>query len=230
MRFLESIVVPINRAGLPFVAAFAAVSLLLGAFVAPLGWLGALLTAWCAYFFRDPDRVTPGRPGLMVSPADGVVQAVREAVPPSELEMGEAARIRISIFMNVFDVHVNRVPIAGTVVKIAYQPGRFFNATLDKASEFNERNSIRLLTDDDREVAVVQIAGLIARRIVCTLAEGQEAKTGERLGIIRFGSRVDVYLPAGVNPLVSVGQRMLAGETVIADLVSAEPARHGEIR
>ena len=173
----------------------------------PLGWAGLVLTLWCVYFFRDPDRVTPGRPGLVISPADGVVQSIVEAVPPPELDMGETPLVRIAVFMNVFDVHVNRVPCDGTITRLAYRPGKFFNASLDKASEFNERQGVRLTTGDGLNLAFVQIAGLIARRIKCQISEGQAVRAGERFGLIRFGSRVDVYLPMGVAPPVIPAQR-----------------------
>jgi phosphatidylserine decarboxylase len=195
-----------------------------------LGWLGVILTLWCAFFFRNPDRVTPVRDGLVVSPADGVVQMIVAAPPPLELAMGDAPMTRISIFMNVFNVHVNRIPLGGKVLKRVYSPGKFFNASLDKASVFNERMAVRLGLDDGREIAFVQIAGLIARRIRCDLGEGQLVRTGERFGLIRFGSRVDVYLPQGVAPLVMVGQTAVAGETVLADLAGTESERQGDVR
>lgn len=221
---------PINREGWPFIALFAVAALLLGQLWAPLGWLGVVLTCWCAYFFRDPDRVTPVREGLVVSPADGVVCLVGMAVPPSELGMGSEPRMRICVFMSVFNVHVNRFPVDGKVLRIAYKPGKFLSASLDKASEDNERMAVRLGLADGREIAFVQIAGLVARRIKCDLAEGQDGKAGQRFGLIRFGSRVDVYLPDAVAPLVACGQVMVAGETVLADLASNEPARIGEVR
>lgn len=208
--------VPITREGWSFIAAFAALTLVLAYFGAALGWIGALLTAWCTYFFRDPPRVTPTTPGILVSPADGRVQAVEPAMPPPELEMGSAERTRISIFMNVFDVHVNRIPADGAVTALSYRPGKFFNASLDKASEHNERQSVRMTTADGKDIAVVQIAGLIARRIVCRLAPEQNVLAGERFGLIRFGSRVDVYLDDGMTPLTVAGQCAVAGETVIA--------------
>jgi phosphatidylserine decarboxylase len=227
---LRSVIVPLHPDGWKFVAAFAAGAVVLALIAQPLGWIGALLTAWCAYFFRDPPRVTPARAGLVVSPADGVIQSVGPADPPPELEMDRQARTRVSIFMNVFDVHVNRSPVDGEVAAAAYRAGKFFNASLDKASEFNERNALRLRLADGREIAVVQIAGLVARRILSDADKGRRLRAGERFGLIRFGSRVDVYLPEGVAPLAIVGQRAVAGETVIADLDSAEPARQGEIR
>jgi phosphatidylserine decarboxylase len=227
---LKTLLIPIHPAGWPFIGLFAAGAVGLMLVAAPLGWIGVILTLWCAWFFRNPDRVTPARPGLIVSPADGVVQLVDRAPPPPELEMGEAPRPRVCVFMNVFNVHVNRIPADGTVSRIAYRPGRFINASLDKASEFNERNGVRLTLVEGGDIAFVQIAGLIARRILCHLVEGQTVRTGERYGLIRFGSRVDVYLPEGVSPLVAVGQTAVAGETVIADLRAQEPPRGGEVR
>jgi phosphatidylserine decarboxylase len=206
------------------------VALLLGQLWAPLGWLGAILTCWCAWFFRDPDRVTPVRDGLVISPADGVVQLLGMAPPPPELDMGEAPLMRVSVFMSVFSVHINRIPVDGKVVKTAYQPGKFLDASLDKASSDNERMSVRLTLADGRDVAFVQIAGLVARRIKCDLKDGQDVRAGQRFGLIRFGSRVDVYLPEGVQPLVALGQSIIAGETVLADLTSAEGPRLGEVR
>ncbi len=227
---MKSVLVPINRAGWPFIGILAAITALSAYYYQPLGWVGVILTFWCAYFFRDPDRTTPVRDGLVISPADGVVQSIGLAAPPAEIGLGDTPRNRISIFMNVFDVHVNRIPIAGRIVKLAYRQGKFFNASLDKASKFNERQSFHLKTEDGADVGVVQIAGLIARRIKCDLSEEQSMKAGERFGLIRFGSRVDVFLPNGVPPMVAVGQRAVAGETVIADFRAQEPARNGEIR
>jgi phosphatidylserine decarboxylase len=227
---LKSVFVPINRAGWPFIAIFAAITVVAAYFSELLGWVGVILTTWCTYFFRDPDRFTPTREGLVISPADGVVQMIQDAVPPPEIEMGDQPLNRISIFMNVFDVHVNRTPIAGTISKLAYRPGKFLNASLDKASEFNERQSVRLTTSGDIDIAFVQIAGLVARRIKCDIQEGQEVITGQRFGLIRFGSRVDVYLPKDVPALVAVGQRAVAGETVIADFQADEQSRSGEVR
>ncbi len=227
---MRALFVPINRAGWPFIGLFAAASAGMAYAAPPLGLAGLVLTLWCVYFFRDPDRVTPDRQGLIVSPADGVVQSVVKAVPPPELDMGETAVHRIAVFMNVFDVHVNRIPCDGTITRLAYRPGKFFNASLDKASEFNERQGVRLTTGEGLNLAVVQIAGLIARRIDCRLSEGQAVHAGERFGLIRFGSRVDVYLPGGVAPLVIPGQRAVAGETVFADVRAQEPARSGSVR
>ncbi len=227
---MRAVFVPINRAGWPFIGLFAAASAGMAYAAPPLGLAGLVLTLWCVYFFRDPDRMTPDRQGLIVSPAYGVVQSLLMAVPPPELEMWETAQDRISIFMNVFDVHVNRIPCDGTITHLAYRPGKFFNASLDKASEFNERQGVRLTTGEGLNLAVVQIAGLIARRIKCQLSYGQAVSAGERFGLIRFGSRVDVYLPGGVAPLVVSGQRVVAGETVLADVRAQEPARSGSVR
>ena len=224
---MSSVIPPIHRAGWPFIAAFLMVSLLLGWLWAPLFWVGLLGTAWCVYFFRDPARVTPDDPALIVSPADGLVVATADRVPPPELELGEQPLPCIGIFMNVFDVHVNRTPAVGTVVRRAYHPGKFLNASFDKAADENERQSFKIRTASDREIGLVQIAGLVARRIVAFVEEGAMLAAGQRVGLIRFGSRCDVYLPQGVEPLVLVGQRALAGETVLADLFGNQPKRHG---
>jgi phosphatidylserine decarboxylase len=215
---------PIHREGLPFVGVFGVASLLLFWLWSPLGWLAAIGTLWCAYFFRDPERVTPVRDGIVVAPADGRVSRVVNAVPAKELDLGERPLPRVSIFMSVFDCHVNRSPVTGTIERIVYRPGAFMNADLDKASEDNERNSFLIATDRGR-IGVVQIAGLIARRIVCFVRQGASVGVGERIGLIRFGSRVDVYLPEGVRPLVAEGQTAIAGETVIADLRAGDPQR-----
>ncbi len=227
MTMLDTFLSPMHPEGRRFVAIFAAVTLGLFLIWTPLGWIGAGLTVWCYYFFRDPPRVTPLREGLIVSPADGIVSQIEPALPPVELELGDRALTRISVFMSVFNCHVNRAPVAGMVRKVAYRPGKFFNASLDKASEHNERNGLVIAMADGRALGVVQIAGLVARRILCFTAEGRSLATGERFGLIRFGSRLDVYLPDGVAPLVAVGQTMVAGETVLADLASAEPERPG---
>jgi phosphatidylserine decarboxylase len=209
--------VPITPEGYPFIGAFALISLILFWIWSPLGWIGTVLTLWCIYFFRDPPRVTPVRDGLVIAPADGRISMVTTAAPPHELGLGDRPLPRISIFMSVFDCHVNRSPVTGRVEKIVYQPGKFINADLDKASVDNERNSLVISTAGTR-IAVVQIAGLVARRIVCFVREQQPVGAGERFGMIRFGSRLDVYLPDGVAPLVAVGQTSLSGETILADL------------
>jgi phosphatidylserine decarboxylase len=224
------VLVPIHRAGWPFIALFFVVSVALGFVAAPLFWLGLVTTGWCVYFFRDPPRMTPLRPGLVVAPADGRVQWVGPAKPPAELGLGEAELTRISIFLNVFDVHINRIPVDGTVVRLEYHPGTFVNAALDKASEDNERQSALIEIEDGRRIGVVQIAGLVARRIVCELKPEQRVRAGERFGLIRFGSRTDLFLPDGVAPLVAVGQRAVGGETVFADMTSTEGPREARER
>jgi len=227
---LSAVIRPMHPEGRRFVAIFAALSVVLWFIWSPLGVIGGGLTVWCYYFFRDPERVTPTRAGLIVSPADGIVSMIVPAVPPAELGLGPEMRIRVSIFMNVFNCHVNRIPIGGRVSAVAYRKGRFVNAALDKASTDNERNALAIALPDGRDLAVVQIAGLVARRILCTVAPGEQVATGARFGLIRFGSRLDVYLPQGVSPLVATGQSMVAGETVLADLEAAEAARRGEVR
>jgi phosphatidylserine decarboxylase len=216
---------PVHPDGHKFIAIGAALTLLFFLLYPPVGWLLAILTAWVVYFFRDPHRVTPLRPGLVVSAADGKVSAVEKVVPPPELGMGMDERVRISTFLSIFDVHINRAPVAGRIIRSLYVPGAFLNAALDKASEENERRSIVIETPSDGDVGVVQIAGLVARRIVTFSEVGDAVGIGERFGLIRFGSRVDIYLPPGKGALVSVGQRAIAGETVLADLHSAEPER-----
>jgi len=224
LNFIRVQLVPIHREGYPFIGGFALASIVLFLFWSPLGWLGTLATLWCAYFFRDPPRVTPLGEGLVVAPADGRISQVTSAAPPSELGLGPAALARVSIFMSVFDCHVNRSPVTGRIDEIAYHPGAFLSADLDKASEDNERNSFLISTGTAR-IGVVQIAGLVARRIVCFVRKGTSVGAGERIGMIRFGSRVDVYLPEGVRPLVAEGQSTIAGETIIADLRSGERER-----
>ena len=212
-------IVPIHPEGYVFIAVFAVGALVLHWFWPPLGYLGAILTVWCVYFFRDPPRVTPDRDGLVVAPADGYVCSIGSFAPPPELGLGALPMERISIFMSVFDCHVNRAPVAGRIAKIAYKPGLFVNADLDKASEDNERNGV--IIDTARgSFGVVQIAGLIARRIVSFSKEGDTLAVGQRFGLIRFGSRVDVYMPAGATPLVALGTKTIAGETPIADFAS----------
>ena len=230
MDTVRSVLVPIHPEGWRFIGVFALITLVIGLFWSPFLFVVGVLTVWCAYFFRNPERITPVREGLVVSPADGVVQMIQPSAPPPELEMGGAPLTRISIFMNVFNVHVNRAPVDGIIVKLAYRPGKFLNASLDKASEHNERQSVRMKLADGRDIAIVQIAGLVARRILTWIEEGRELAAGERFGLIRFGSRVDVYLPDGVSPLVCVGQTAIAGETVIADLEAGEAPREGEQR
>jgi len=215
---------PIHPAGYPFIGIFAAISIVLFFIWAPLGWIMTGLTVWCALFFRDPKRVTPIRDGLVVSPADGMVSMVEQVVPPAELQLGNEPLTRISVFMSVFNCHVNRAPVAGQVERVVYSPGKFINAELDKASEHNERNALVIATAAGR-IGVVQIAGLVARRIICFAREGQSLRAGERFGLIRFGSRLDVYLPEGAKALVAVGQSAIAGETVLADFRAGDGGR-----
>ncbi len=215
LHSIRATLVPIRKEGAPFIAA-ALVVAVAGLFLwQPLFWIAVIVAAWCAYFFRDPPRVVPIEPDLVVSPADGRVSAVVLAVPPAELGLGEATRRRVSVFMNVFDCHVNRAPVSGKVAKIVYKPGKFLSADLDKASEDNERNGI-VIDSAHGPVGVVQIAGLVARRIVCFAKEGDALAPGERIGMIRFGSRLDVWLPAAARVLVAEGQIAIAGETVLA--------------
>lgn len=224
MNMLSTFIKPMHPEGRKFVAVFGGITFALFLLSSILGWIGVGLTIWCYYFFRDPERVTPSRPGLIISPADGIVSLIEPAIPPAELGMADVALTRVSVFMNVFNCHVNRTPIAGEITAVAYRPGKFFNASLDKASVDNERNSLCIRMLDGRDLAVVQIAGLVARRIVCFVKPGAQMNTGERFGLIRFGSRLDVYLPTGVEPLVSIGQTMVAGETILAELPTSENA------
>ena len=227
---IDNVLVPIAREGWPFIAIFGLVSLILYFLYAPLGWIGLVLTLWCVYFFRNPDRVTPEREGLIISPADGIVQMIAEVSPPEELDMGSEPVVRVSVFMNVFDCHVNRIPCDGRIGKLVYMPGQFLNASLDKASEENERQMVRIDLESGAFIGAVQIAGLVARRIVCYLEEDQIVLAGERFGLIQFGSRVDIYLPHGAVSHAVIGQKCVSGETVLADLKSDEAARSGEVR
>lgn len=227
---MKSIIAPIHRAGWPFIAIFAVVTLILFMFSKTLGYLGLLLTGWCVYFFRKPHRITPLGEGLIISPGDGIISKIEKGIPPKELKWSKKPLTRISIFLNVFDVHVNRIPVDGVISKIQYHPGKFFNASLDKASEHNERNSLVITTPSGVEILVVQIAGLVARRILCEAQEGQKVKAGETFGIIRFGSRVDLYLPEGIHPQIIEKQRVIGGETIMADYHSKAPQRLGKCR
>ena len=218
-------IVPIHNDGIKFLAIGAGISLVLFLLWPPLAWLAVLITAWIAYFFRDPPRVTPLREGLVIAPGDGRICAIERVRPPAELGLGEAQRLRVSIFLSIFDVHINRAPVAGRITRSIYVPGSFLNAAADKASEENERRGIVIDTGGDTQIAMVQIAGLIARRIVTFVNEGDSVGVGQRVGLIRFGSRVDLYLPPGRDALVAVGQRAIGGETVVADLKSSEPER-----
>ena len=218
VSMLSTFVKPMHPEGRKFVAIAAAITLVLFGLWEPLGWIGTGLTVWVYYFFRDPERVTPDRAGVMVSPADGVVSLLEPATPPAELGLGEAPMTRISVFMSVFNCHVNRIPAAGRITAVAYHEGKFLNASLDKASTDNERNGIAVELPDGRKYGVVQIAGLVARRILCWSVVDEAMERGQRFGLIRFGSRLDIYLPEGAEPLVEIGQTMVAGETVIATL------------
>jgi phosphatidylserine decarboxylase len=211
--------VPVHRDGYKFVCAFALATLFLFLISLPLGWLGAVATAWCAYFFRDPDRVTPTRANLVVSAADGRISGLAGAPPPRDLALGDAMLTRVSVFLSIFNVHIVRAPVSGRVARSVYVPGKFLNAELDKASEENERRALLIETAAGDKIGVVLIAGLIARRIVTFVSEGDSVQVGDRIGLIRFGSRVDVYLPPEARPLVTVGQTAIGGETVLAELV-----------
>lgn len=212
---IRKVLVPIHKEGWPFIAGFAVGTIILGWIWDPLFYFGVALTAWCTYFFRDPERTTPLDDDIVVSPADGVVSAIGPAVPPAELELDGGEKTRISVFMNVFSVHVNRAPVRGNISRIAYKPGKFLNADLDKASRENERNGI-VIESPHGPIGCVQVAGLVARRILCWAGEGENIGVGERFGLIRFGSRVDIYLPADAVPQVAVGQNAIAGETILA--------------
>jgi phosphatidylserine decarboxylase len=218
---VRNTLVPVHKEGYPFIAGFFVVSLVLGFLWEPLMWIGFILTAWCAYFFRDPERMTPLDDDLVISPADGRVSSIAMMTPPEELGLGTVPMLRITVFMNVFNCHVNRAPVRGTIRRIAYRAGKFVNAELDKASHENERNGLVIETTHG-EIGVVQIAGLVARRIVCWSAMNDTLQAGERFGLIRFGSRLDVFLPEGAEPRVSLGQTAIAGETVLAEFGSAK--------
>ncbi len=228
IKTVRHTLVPINRAGYPFIAIFLVVSILLGLIWEPLFWIGLVLTAWCVYFFRDPTRVTPLDPDLVLSPADGRVSSVTRIVPPAEMDLGDEPMLRISVFMNVFNCHVNRTPVSGRIRSIAYSKGKFLNAELDKASTENERNSL-VIESPHGAIGCVQIAGLVARRIVCWCAVNEEMEAGERIGLIRFGSRLDVFLPDSAVPRVSIGQTAVAGETVLAEFGSEKGPTVGRI-
>ena len=218
---VRNTLVPVHKEGYPFIAGFFVVSLVLGFLWEPLMWVGFILTAWCAYFFRDPERMTPLDDDLVISPADGRVSSIAMMTPPEELGLGTVPMLRITVFMNVFNCHVNRAPVRGTIRRIAYRAGKFVNAELDKASHENERNGLVIETAHG-EIGVVQIAGLVARRIICWSVPNDTLQAGERFGLIRFGSRLDVFLPEGAEPRVSLGQTAIAGETVLAEFGSAK--------
>ncbi len=225
LDWLGELFVPIHRDGHKFLGASLLATVIFFLIWPPLGWILAVITTWIAYFFRDPDRVTPLRDGLIIAPADGKIVGVEKVLPPTELGLEGGERTRISIFLTMLDCHVNRAPIAGRITRSVYVPGAFFSAASDKSSEENERRALVIETPTGIEIAVLQIAGLISRRIVTFAGEGDTVGVGQRFGLIRFGSRVDVYLPSGRGPLVSIGQRTIAGETVLADLKSDEPER-----
>jgi phosphatidylserine decarboxylase len=228
---LSTVLIPVHRAGWPFVAGLAGLALLLLVFTPwPAAAAVALLALATAFFFRDPDRFTPVRAGLVISPADGRVIEVGPAVPPAELALPAEPRLRVAIFLSIFDVHINRAPIDGRVMRRIHQPGRFRNAADPSAADANERQAWLIGGDDGHAVAVVQIAGLVARRILAWVTPGETVRAGQRIGMIRFGSRVDVYLPSGTVPLVAVGQRTIGGETVIADARAQEPQRPADRR
>ena len=214
--FIKDLMFPIHKTGYPFIIIFLVSSLILGSISDFLGWIGIILTLWCVYFFRDPDRITPKEKHLIISPADGKIIKIEDAEIPSEFKEKKTMK-KISIFMNVFNVHVNRVPAYGKIKNLQYSPGAFFNASFDKSSKENERMSIKLKTLDNKEIYFVQIAGLIARRIKCDLNLDQEVKSGEKFGIIRFGSRMDIYFNKDINLNVLEGQTVVGGETVLAD-------------
>lgn len=218
---ISKTLVPIHKEGYPFIAIAAVLTIILGWFWSPLFWIGLFLTGWVCYFFRDPPRVTPVKDGLIVSPADGTVCLMGSVIPPRELDLGDQPMLRVCIFMNVFNCHVNRAPMAGRITRVAYKAGKFLNAELDKASEHNERNGL-IIENDNARIGVVQIAGLVARRIVCFVKEGENISAGDRFGLIRFGSRLDVYLPQGTKPQVALGQTMIAGESILANLKDEE--------
>ena len=216
MKATDAVITPIHKEGHPFIVGFFLVSILLFFMWEPLGWIGMVLSAWCMYFFRNPDRVIPSQDGILVSPADGMVSAIKTMPPPAELGMGNEPRTRITIFLSVFNVHVNRTPAAGEITAVAYVPGEFLSAAEDDAGERNERQLLRMTTEDGKDIAFSQIAGLVARKIICDAEVGQTYARGELFGLIRFGSRTDIYLDEGMSPLVSVGQTMVGGESVIA--------------
>ncbi|MCA1655195.1 MAG: phosphatidylserine decarboxylase [Pseudonocardiaceae bacterium] len=226
----RSVVPPVHPAGRPFALGAAGAAVVLRRLSRRLGVVGFVLAGLVAWFFREPKRVAPSRAGVVVAAADGTVSHVVLAEPPAELGLPTGERLRISVFLSVFDVHVQRAPAAGVVSRLVYRPGKFLSADLDKASEDNERNSLLLTTQDGtggQEVVVVQIAGLIARRIVCQVAEGDKVGAGQTYGLIRFGSRVDIYVPVDSRVLVEPGQRTIGGETVVAELPDGPPRTEG---
>ena len=226
-----SILTPIHPAGIPFIALFFILSVIIGWLWSPLYFIGIILTVWCIYFFRNPPRVTPVLSGanannLIISPADGRVIEISEITPAEEIGLPEGKWKRVCIFMNVFDVHINRSPMLGQITYKKYVPGSFFNASLDKASDENERLILNMDTENGKKIAFVQIAGLVARRIICDVDIGKSLKAGEIFGLIRFGSRVDIYFPSDVSVMILKGQKMIAGETIIGDFSkNAKPVK-----
>ncbi|MBL4790875.1 MAG: phosphatidylserine decarboxylase [Kordiimonadaceae bacterium] len=216
MKASDAVMTPIHKEGHRFVAAFFIVSIILFFLYEPLGWVGLIISAWCLYFFRDPDRFIPTEDGVLTSPADGIVCSISEVAGPEELGMSGETRTRITIFLSVFNVHVNRVPAGGEITDAAYVPGKFLNAAAETASEENERQLIRMKTEDGKDIAFAQVAGLIARRILCDLKVGDKVARGDRFGLIRFGSRTDIYLDTDQMATVQIGQTMIGGETIIA--------------
>lgn len=229
--FKKTVLIPPHPAGIPFIIGGVIVTIVFFTFSEFLGTLALAFTALCIYFFRDPERVTPQKSSLLLAPADGTISSIVNDVSlPAELAGGDDGRYtRISTFLSVLDVHVQRVPVSGKVIRKVYSPGKFLNADLDKASEDNERCSLLIETPAGQKVCVVQIAGLIARRILNDAREDQDVKAGARYGIIRFGSRLDLYIPEGVSPLVCVGQKAIGGETVFADIDGDEQPRTGSV-
>lgn len=218
MKSTDVVMTPIHKEGHFWIFVFLVVSLLLYLVYAPLGWVGLVLTLWCVYFFRDPDRTIPDEKGVLVSPADGTICAITEAPAPKELDMGDEPMLRISVFLSVFNVHVNRVPAKGEITKVVHLRGKFLDAAVPEASDENERVILSMKTEDDTTIAFNQVAGLVARRILCDAQEGDKVERGDRFGLIRFGSRNDIYIGKEYAPLVKVGQTMIGGETVIARL------------
>ena len=214
----------IHKEGYIFIVIFAAATFILGSISSFLGIIGFILTTGCIYFFRNPNRIVPSDDSAIIAPADGIIQSIKQVVPPKDIGLEIKDMTRISIFLSIFDVHVNRIPIKGTIKSLNYQPGKFINASLDKASIHNERQSIIIETPEKINIGLIQIAGLVARRIVCNLEENDKVIAGERFGIIRFGSRVDIYIPAELTPLISIGQTVIGGETILARITKEKIA------
>ena len=226
----QTLFIPIHPAGYPFIGICLTITALLHYLFGPYPmFIGFLISLWCIYFFRNPVRYTPQHRSLIISPADGRILSITEGIPPKKLGLTGTTFTKISIFMNIFDVHVNRSPMEGLVIKKSYFPGSFFDASLDKASEKNEQLSITMDTTYGKNIAFVQIAGLVARRISCNVDEGSKLRCGQQFGIIRFGSRVDLWLPNPISTKVLVGQRTYAGETILADFEPSPKLREVRI-